>query len=284
MSKDSSSISFTAYYTGEVWRQQGLSSPIFTNPTGQVLYQLGRPAEAMARLLAGTSIGITLLQRHQIIDAVVKQAIEQHGVSQIVEIACGFSPRGVRLREHYPHLHYIEADLPEMAARKRHLLKHHGLLSRVHQVVDLDILQPDGPLSVSQVFAKQLDPQRRTLVITEGLVNYFELAVITGFWQRLALALGPFAKAAYVTDLYPNLRWHPMVKLSRAFKHSLALATRSTVSLHFDDHDAIEMGFIDCGFESIKVHIPEAYYDVLPIPSSRVASLVRVVECWIQPE
>ena len=281
MSKNSSSISFTAYYTGEVWRQQGLSSPIFSTPTGQLLYQLGRPAEALAQRLAGTSIGTTLLQRHQIIDAVVKQAIEQHGVSQIVEIACGLSPRGVRLRQCYPHLHYIEADLPDMAAHKRRLLQHNGLLSVAHQVVDLDILQLDGPLSVSHIFAERLDPQRPTLVITEGLVNYFELAVITGFWQRLAQALSLFPKAAYVTDLYPNLSWHPIVKLSHVFKRGLALATRSTVSLHFDDHDAIERGLMDCGFESVKVHIPEAYYDVLPIPSSRVASLVRVVECWM---
>ncbi len=73
---DSSSISFTAYYTGEVWRQHGLASAAFATLQGKLLYTLGQPLEHTARFLAGASIQTTLLQRHQIIDHVVRQAIE----------------------------------------------------------------------------------------------------------------------------------------------------------------------------------------------------------------
>ncbi|MEY4516117.1 MAG: hypothetical protein RL180_463 [Pseudomonadota bacterium] len=278
---DSSSISFTAYYTGEVWRQHGLSSDLFATRTGRVLYTLGRPVEAIAQTLAGASIGTTLLQRHHIIDAIVKRAIEQQGVCQVVEIACGLSPRGVRLCAQYPHVHYIEADLPDMAAHKRQLLQQHGVLGERHRVVEINILDHQGAQSVAAVFAQHLDPTRKTLVITEGLVNYFELAVISEFWQRLALALGGFPLGGYVTDLYPNLTGHPIVRLSQGFKRSLAWATRSAVTLHFHDTAAIQAGFVACGFATCTVHQPEAYAGVLPLPTPKIASLVRVVENWV---
>lgn len=281
MSKtDSSSISFTAYYTGEVWRQHGLSRPMFATNTGRVLYGLGRPIEATVTALAGASIRTTLLQRHQLIDAIVTRAIREQGVTQIVEIACGLSPRGVRLCAEFPDLQYIEADLPEMAAHKRELLSTHGMLSRRHRVVSINILDETGAHALSTVFAS-LDQHQKTLVITEGLVNYFALEVITPFWQRLATALTRFPAGAYVTDLYPNLTWHPFVRLSNAFKQGLAIATRSSVTLHFEHHQAIEQGFAACGYAQTSVHMPESYYHILPIPTSRVASLVRVVENWV---
>lgn len=277
---DSSSISFTAYYTGEVWRQHGLSNPMFATNTGRVLYGLGRPIEATVTALAGASIRTTLLQRHQLIDAVVKRAIREQGITQIVEIACGLSPRGVRLCAEFPDVQYIEADLPEMAAHKRQLLEQHGMLSRRHRVVSINILEETGSQALDTVFAA-LDQTQKTLVITEGLVNYFALDVITPFWQRLATALKHFPAGAYVTDLYPNLTWHPFVRLSNAFKQGLAIATRSSVTLHFEHHQAIEQGFARCGFAQTTVHLPESYYHILPIPTSRVASLVRVVENWV---
>ena len=277
---DSSSISFTAYYTGEVWRQYGLASSAFATPQGKLLYTLGQPLEHTARFLAGASIQTTLLQRHQIIDHVVKQAIEQHGVTQIIEIACGLSPRGTQFCQHYPDLHYIEADLPDMLQHKQDLLSKHGLLNARHRVVAIDILAESGALSVAEVLGG-LDKRRNTLVITEGLVNYFALAAISGFWTRLADALHAFPKAGYVTDLYPNFTWHPMVKLVNTFVHGLAFATRSSVTLHFEHQQAIMAGFAGCGFKQTHVHIPEAYYQQLPIPTQRIASLVRVVENWV---
>ncbi|MEC7120394.1 MAG: class I SAM-dependent methyltransferase [Pseudomonadota bacterium] len=278
---DSSSISFTAYYTGEVWRQHGLSHTAFATNTGKYLYHIGQPFEKTARLLAGASIQTTLLQRHHLIDHVLRHAIEHHGVTQVIEIACGLSPRGTQFCQDYPNLHYIEADLPEMAQHKQQLLENHQLLSERHRVVAIDILATTGSLSLDQVFAQHTDRRRNTLVITEGLVNYFELSVISGFWTRLALALKGFPKGGYTTDLYPNFTWHPMVKLVNTFVHGLAFATKSHVSLHFEHQQAIIDGFLACGFAQTQVHIPEAYYDQLPIPTQRIASLVRVVESWV---
>lgn len=277
---DTSSISFTAYYTSAVWLRHGLSFPAFATKRAQALYQLGRPIEYLSRVVIGTNNENALLQRHLLIDECLHRAIHEHGVSQIVEIACGLSPRGVRFCQQYPDLHYIEADLPAMAQHKSQLLAEAQLLNEQHRVVAMNILATDGPESLHHVFS-QLDPTRPTLVITEGLVNYFDLATIRGFWQRLAQTLTRFPKAAYVTDLYPDFRWHPLVIGIQTFVKSLSVLTRSSVTLHFRDENAIRHAFQSFGFQRCQIHLPESYYRILPIPSQRLPSLVRVIENWL---
>lgn len=280
MSTDSSGISFTAFYTGEVWRRHGLSAPFLSQPQGRALYLAGRPFELASKLVFGTNNEILLLQRHHILDHLLEKAILEEGVTQVVEIACGLSPRGTLMMQRFANrgLVYLEADLPGMAARKRELLADAGVSDHRHRVIDLDILKEGAEESLEAVFARELDPTRKTVVITEGLINYFDYDTIHGFWTRLASALKTFPLGIYLTDLYPNFRWHPGVRLANAFKEGLAVATRSRVTLHFDSEQAIVTGFGGAGFSSTRVHLPESWYGVLDIPVSRIPSLVRVVE------
>lgn len=280
MSTDSSSISFTAFYTGEVWRRHGLSAPFLSQPQGRALYLAGKPFEMASKLLFGTNNEVLLLQRHRILDHVLERAILDEGFTQVVEIACGLSPRGTLVMQKFAgrDLVYLEADLPGMAARKRHLLEEAGLTSARHRVIDLNILEEGTGNSLERVLARELDPSRKTVVITEGLVNYFDYATIHGFWTRLATVLKTFPAGIYLTDLYPNFQWHPGVRLASAFKKGLALATRSHVTLHFDNEKAIKAGFAQAGFRSTQIHLPESWYGVLDIPVSRRPSLVRVLE------
>lgn len=280
MGKDSSGISFTAFYTGEVWRRHGLSAPFLSQPQGRALYLAGRPFELASKLAFGTNNEMLLLQRHRILDHLLEKAIQEEGVTQVVEIACGLSPRGTLMMQRFASkgLVYLEADLPGMAARKRALLAQAGVSDHRHRVIDLDILKQGVEESLESVFARELDPARKTVVITEGLINYFDYQTIHGFWTRLAQALKPFPLGIYLTDLYPNFRWHPGVRLANAFKGGLAVATRSRVTLHFESEKAVLAGFGDAGFRSTRVHLPESWYGVLDIPVSRIPSMVRVVE------
>jgi len=278
---DSSGISFTAFYTGEVWQRHGLSVPFLSAPQGRLLYTAGRPVEWLGKWLIGANNEILLLQRHHIIDHVVRRAIREEGVSQVVEIACGLSPRGTRFCAEFPDLVYVEADLPGMAGRKRHLLQKAGELSARHRVLDIDILAQGLPHSLENVFARELDPARKTLVITEGLINYFDYATIHGFWTRLADVLRAFPAGRYVSDLYPNFQWHRFIRVADRLKKALAVATRSQVTLHFSSEAEIHSGFRDAGFVQTTVHLPESYYGMLDIPRQRIPSIVRVLECRV---
>lgn len=280
MSTDSSGISFTAFYTGEVWRRHGLSTSFLSQPQGRALYWAGRPFELASKWLFGTNNEILLLQRHHILDHLLERAIQEEGVTQVVEIACGLSPRGTLMMQRFADrgLVYLEADLPGMAARKRELLADAGVSGHRHRVIDIDILKEGAEESLEAVFARELDPSRKTVVITEGLINYFDYQTIHGFWTRLAAVLKSFPLGIYLTDLYPSFSWHPGVRLANTFKEGLAMATRSRVTLHFESEQAIVAGFGEAGFPNTRVHLPESWYGVLDIPVSRIPSLVRVVE------
>ncbi|MDX5300087.1 MAG: class I SAM-dependent methyltransferase [Gammaproteobacteria bacterium] len=277
---DTSSISFTALYTGQVWCENGLSAEAFRTPTGRLFYLAMTPLETLSDWVTGGNIRKFLLQRHHLLDHRLSQALESQGIAQVLEIACGLSPRGWRLRQRYPHLRYVEADLPAMAARKQHLLETLGADHRVHRAVPIDIFASRGDTSLETVLAREFDRTQPIAVITEGLVNYFPLPRITPFWSQLVEVLQP-AGGVYLTDNYPLPARYPFRRALKGASTLLSLAARSDVSFHFDDDTQARTYFEDLGFADVQVHNPQDYLDRLPIPRVRGEPLVRVVEGWI---
>lgn len=274
---DTSSISFTAHYTGYVWYRNGLSAEPFRTSQGALYYTLLWPFEAVGRQIAGGNIKDFLLQRHHLIDKLITNAIEQEGVTQVLEIACGLSPRGWRFSSRYPQLKYVEADLPAMARDKAALLKENGTGNAQHKVITCNILV-DGDDSLESVIAREFDSSKPLLVVTEGLVNYFDLDTISGFWKRLASALKRFPAGIYLTDNYPLLDDHPFRQVMKTLGRTLGAASRSNVSFHFGSDGAMEAHFRGVGFGHAKAHNPAHYREQLDIPRTRGDSFVRILE------
>src|SRR5581483_12014065 len=109
-----------------------------------------------SRALGGPTLEQYLLARHRAIDALLEQAIERDGVSQVIEVAAGLSPRGWRFARRYgERLIYVEADLPDMALRKFAALERVGSLGERHRVRAVDAMRDDdGPGSVAAVVAE----------------------------------------------------------------------------------------------------------------------------------
>ena len=274
---DSAHISPSAHYTGYVWYRHRLADPAFANGFGRCVHGLLSPITWGARVGFGLDIEHLLLQRHLLIDARLTAAIEQRGVCQVVEIACGLSPRGRRFSVRYPQVRYLEADLPPMAVRKRLLLHGEGWLDGRHQVKAVDILAPRGPQSLAGLFAG-LDRNEPVVVITEGLVNYFELPVIEAFWTRLARQLGEFSQATYLTELYPDLREHPRYRQLRWGVDLVGRLTRGNYPLHYRRAEDIVEAFGRCGFQNTLVLDPNEQAASLGLAPGRWPSLVRVIE------
>ena len=273
----SAHISPSAHYTGYVWYRHRLAEPAFVTGFGRFVHGLLSPISWAARVGFDLDIEQLLLQRHLQIDAQLTAAIEQDGVTQVVEIACGLSPRGRRFTTRYPQLRYLEADLPAMAARKRGLLGTQGWLGARHRVRAVDILAEQGEQSLAALFAG-LDPEQPVVVITEGLVNYFPLALIESFWSRLAEQLRGFPAGRYLTELYPDLKEHPRYRQLRWGVGLIGRLTRGDYPLHYSSNEAIAEGFQRCGFRQVQVFDPSRDAPSLGLVPSRAAGLVRVIE------
>lgn len=273
---DTSSISFTAHYTGQVWAKNGLSNPEWQTPLGRILYHSLSPFEWMGKHIIGGNIRTFLLQRHLLIDHLLHQVISQHPNLQVVEIACGLSPRGLRFCRQYPQLRYIEADLPAMAKRKNKLLKKVNADSARHFALPLDFFRQDE-LGLGALFNTHLDKSAPVLVITEGLINYFELATLAPVWQELAQHLKQFPQGYYVTDNYPLLDDDPNKALMETLSSLLGWVSRSSVNFHFNHIEAIAPYYQQLGFSKVTVHNPEDYYGILNLPKNRGKPLVHVL-------
>src|SRR3954470_4408343 len=145
----------TAHYTAHVWARNDLSHPELDTDQGKALYLAAALPQLPLHLLGQPTIEDVLLARHLVIDALLEEAIADGRVGQVLEVACGMSPRGWRFTERHPDLVYVEADLPDMAADKRAALERIGR-PPTHRVVDLDALADDGPLSLPAVAEREL--------------------------------------------------------------------------------------------------------------------------------
>lgn len=261
-------ISPTAHYTGYVWFANGLSHELLSTRRGRLLYQALRAPNVAARAVGMATLDGMLLARHRLIDLRLTQAIEVGEVSQVIEIASGLSPRGLRFTEKFPGLTYLEADLPEMAAHKRSLLARVGAR---HQVVELDALAE----TALDELAATLDPSKGTAIITEGLVNYFDRATVTAMWSRFARALARFSHGIYFSDLMLKSGNRDLV--TTTFSALLSAFVRGRVHLHFATPEQAERSLEDAGFDAM-LHDPRDFAFELPDLERAGAARVRVIE------
>ncbi|RJF87387.1 class I SAM-dependent methyltransferase [Oleomonas cavernae] len=253
---DSSSISFTAHYTAQTWQEHGLSLPQLKTGAGEAMYRAMAPAERAGRVLLGTNLHAMLVERHTTMDRLLGEILDGAPATQVLEIACGLSARGYRFSQSHPGIRYVEADLPRMAATKSALLAKVEGLSPEHKVVPIDILAAEGQHSLEAVLAAAFDRGRPIAVITEGLMNYFQLPVADGFWRRLVAALKHFPAGTYLTETYPVPDRALMRLVARAGAAGLRVISRSGAAIHFaTDADAVAH-LRRAGFGDVQSHRP----------------------------
>ncbi|HEU4393840.1 MAG TPA: class I SAM-dependent methyltransferase [Solirubrobacterales bacterium] len=271
----SGAVSPTAHYTGETWVRNGLSHPELATWQGRAFHRVMALPIAASRTLGGPTLEGLLLARHQIIDSTLDDLI-QGGVSQVIEAACGMSPRGWRFSERYgERLTYVEADLPAMAQRKREALARMGSLGEHHRVVELDVLCEGGPGSLESL-AEELDPTRGLVIVTEGLLTYFDDETVDGLWARLAQVLGRFSRGAYLADLRfarPE-RGIP----ERAFDILLGAFVRGRVHAYRGDEATATAALRDVGFKEALLHRGDEHPAAARLHNDPGASVVCIIE------
>lgn len=275
-SEGSPAVSPTAHYTGETWVRSGLSHPELATWQGRVLHGALAAPMAASRAVGGPTLNGLLLARHRIIDAALEDLIRSGGVSQVVEVACGMSPRGWRFAERFgDRLTYVEADLPAMARRKLDALARMGSLGDRHRVAEVDILSYGGRRSLDAV-VEGLDPAQGLAIVTEGLLTYFDDATVDGMWARIAAALARFPTGVYLADL--RLAAADRGVAERAFDIVLSRFVRGKVHAYRGADADAEAALRRAGFARARLHRGDAHPASAEVHGDPGAAAVRVIE------
>jgi O-methyltransferase involved in polyketide biosynthesis len=271
----SGAVSPTAHYTGETWVRNGLSHPQLATWQGRFLHRTLAVPIAASRAFGGPTLEGLLLARHRIIDSILEERIDG-GIGQVVEVACGMSPRGWRFAERYgDRLTYVEADLPAMARRKREALAEMGTLGDRHRVVDLDVLRDGGPGSLESLL-ETLDPAAGLAIVTEGLLTYFDDATVDALWERVARTLARFDRGVYLSDLRFARADRGLPE--RAFDVILSAFVRGKVHAYRGDEASAEAALLDAGFSEAQLHRGDRHPAAGTLRGDPGAAVVCIVE------
>ncbi|MBN6524865.1 class I SAM-dependent methyltransferase [Acinetobacter pittii] len=246
-------ISFTAHYTGYIWYQMGISHEALATTKGKSLAYLVHPIESWAEKYVGGSMRTTLKQRHTMLDHYLEQLIQENPDLQVLEIACGLSPRGWWFRQHYPSITYRELDLPDMAQTKQNALQQ--IEKNAPEILSVDLFT-DAFAQAFEVF----DPNRPLVVISEGLINYFDKGSLKHLIQSIGHYGATFKKFHYLTDLYPEPIKNKLASIIWNSSKLLKLMSRSSFSFHFKSPQEVKDFFKDTEFEQITIEQPQIFF------------------------
>lgn len=246
-------ISFTAHYTGYIWYQMGISHPLLATSKGKSLAFIANPVETWAEKYVGGSMRTTLKDRHMMLDDTLKQLIERYPDLQVLEIAAGLSPRGWWFREHFPQIDYRELDLPDMAKTKQAALKQINAASP--EVLSVDLFTED----FQNAFAV-FDPKRPLVIISEGLINYFEKDLLQQLLKSIVHYGQDFAVLHYLTDIYPEPVKNKLATVIWNSSKLLKIISRSAFSFHFQTPQEVQDFFQTAGFNQVEVLQPSLYF------------------------
>jgi O-methyltransferase involved in polyketide biosynthesis len=144
-----------------------------------------------------------------------------------------------------------------------------------HRVADLDILR-DGGAGSLKALAETLDPDKGLVIITEGLLVYFDDETVEALWARLARVLRPFSTGAYLADLRfasPD----PGVT-ERAFEVLLGAFVRGKIHAYRGDRATAETDLLKAGFADAQLHPASEHPAAAEAGNDPSAGLLSIIE------
>ena len=247
--REKSNISPTAHYTNFIWQRHQLADSRLSTIEGYYLYYLLEPVMMFSKLMNGPTIEEQLLARHNIIDSFLTDIIESGQATQVIEIASGLSSRGLRFRQKYgDRIIYMESDLKDMIETKRNLIGS-NIDSSHHPLVIIDALQnniSDDSSLHSAIITNKLKKNNGLVIITEGLLNYYNQQDIESIWKVFADELKLFNYGFYLSNIH--LRNPNPYSPAQIFQRILSVFVRGEVFLLFSNKSEVEIQLKHAGF------------------------------------
>jgi O-methyltransferase involved in polyketide biosynthesis len=228
--------------TAEVFA--GLRAELTRTPEANALARIsGHVTARMIKSIGSQKVLNFVPVRDGSFAGLIKQTIgTQIAGKVLVEVAAGFSPRGIQLAKEMPALQVIEIDLPDVVHEKRKRLE------RGHIAIPPNITWKAADLGL-QSLSEILDNQRVDIITAEGLMPYFSFEDITRIARQMYTSLksgGVFIADLGFTDAQGAQEAGKLVQLFRRY-------TRVSPGVVTDEETAYRL-FRDAGYEWVDLY------------------------------
>lgn len=216
----------------------------------------------------------------------VSELIRKSGAAQILELACGYSMRGLDLTRGGT-VDYVETDLAGVIATKQTLLdeirrREHIAPSPRHHVTVADALD----LAQLRAATRALDRSRPLLVLCEGLMGYLTRDETERVATNIRALLGD--RGSWIVPDFTfvaELRKLPPERL-RLRAAVTGITERELDASAFEDHDDLVAFFARIGFDTrVASQIDEtpafASLPRLGLPATLLDRLRPVLRVWV---
>jgi O-methyltransferase involved in polyketide biosynthesis len=217
----------------------------------------------------------------------VGELIRKSGATQILELACGYSMRGLDLTRN-GMLDYVETDLSGVIAAKQDLLdeirrSHRIAASPRHEVTVADALD----VQQLRVAARGLDRRQPLLVLCEGLMGYLTKRETERVAMNIHELLGDHGGGSWIVPDFTfvaQLRNLPPERI-RLRAAVMGITQRQLDASAFEDHDDLVSFFRGIGFDTrVASQIDEtpsfASLASLGLPTSLLDRLRPILRVW----
>lgn len=216
------------------------------------------------------------------------QLIHKSGASQVLELASGYSLRGLDLTRGEA-VRYVETDLPQVVAAKVSLLddvrqQHRILPSPRHAVLPADALDFEQIRAAAAV----LDPGQPLVVLCEGLIMYLSKTEAEQLARNIHRLMGEFAGGSWITPDFTfrvEARDLPAERI-RLREAITGVTQRQIDASAFEDDQDLTAFLRRVGFNvQVRGQIDEtpslSSIQALGLPPASVERLRAVLRAWV---
>jgi len=191
----------------------------------------------------------------------INQLISAYKPQQIIELACGYSPRGLLMTQKNPKLVYIETDFVSVIERKKKIFKEVEAaekiqLSKNHHLIGIDVIGSNLYSSLKTLINKN----KRTLVVAETLNSYLNPAEFDFSIQNILALLKRTNNGAYLSHEGKSRLPGFFGKMLLFYRDRIA---KTKSYKHFASVREIRESFLERGFKKVQTLNSEASNNII---------------------
>ncbi|MBS1955025.1 MAG: class I SAM-dependent methyltransferase [Cyanobacteria bacterium SZAS-4] len=199
------------------------------------------------------------------------QLIHNSGTTQVLELASGFSLRGLAMSQNSADLVYVDTDLPGIREEKGKLVEvlsaqHSSGSTANYHIAIANALDLSQLKNAAEVFRKD----RKLVIVNEGLLMYLSVDERSQLAKNVREILSMFSNGAWITpDFSTREVFENVPERIKNFRRAISGTTdRALYENAFENEEALEAFIRDHGFAA------EHHYQVDLVP--QITSLKRL--------